>query len=151
MSRTDRYELDENDIIIGPTKSYAAGVPAVMVSLQRGIEQMGTARTVRMLSKLNQRNGFDCPNPTDLESMGLSVGERVDLVSELPLSDGAVEERRVQDFRLVPYPTPSGNAAAYYPETNPLVPLDYLAAQSKTPVSEAVTIRVVQRATEGIS
>ncbi|MET8427725.1 FdhF/YdeP family oxidoreductase [Nocardia sp. NPDC004860] len=90
-------------------------------------------------------------NPKDLDSMRLSAGERVDLVSEWPLPDGAVEERRVQDFRIVPYPTPSGNAAAYYPETNPLVPLDHVAAQSNTPVSKAVTIRVVSRTTEGIS
>jgi hypothetical protein len=41
-------------------------------------------------------------------------GDIVDLVSEF---DG--EERRATDFRVVPYPTPVGNAAAYYPETNP--------------------------------
>jgi len=43
---------------------------------------------------------------------------------------------------VVPYPTPPGNAAAYYPETNPLVPLDHVAAKSNTPVSKAVVIRL---------
>jgi hypothetical protein len=33
-------------------------------------------------------------------------------------------------------------AAAYYPETNALVPLDHVAARANTPVSKAVVIRV---------
>ena len=32
-----------------------------LVSLQRGLEQMGAVRTARTLARLNQRNGFDCP------------------------------------------------------------------------------------------
>jgi hypothetical protein len=43
---------------------------------------------------------------------------------------------------LRPPLTPRGNAAAYYPETNPLIPLDHVAAKSNTPVSKAVTIRL---------
>ena len=39
----------------------AAGVKAVMVSLQRGLEQMGPVRTAAALTRLNQRHGFDCP------------------------------------------------------------------------------------------
>ena len=34
---------------------------AVMVSLQRGFEQMGALRTAATLARLNQRKGFDCP------------------------------------------------------------------------------------------
>ena len=51
-------------------------------------------------------------------------------------------KRRVTDFRLTAYSTPRGNAAAYYPETNPLVPLDHVADTSNTPVSKAITIRL---------
>jgi hypothetical protein len=43
---------------------------------------------------------------------------------------------------VVGYSTPVGNAAAYYPETNPLVPLDHTAARSNTPVSKAIIIRL---------
>ena len=43
---------------------------------------------------------------------------------------------------MVPYSTPVGNAAAYYPETNPLVPLDHVAAKSNTPASKSVVIRL---------
>ncbi|MEX3652065.1 MULTISPECIES: FdhF/YdeP family oxidoreductase [Mycolicibacterium] len=76
-------------------------------------------------------------NPADLEAMGLEAGDRVDLVSEF---DG--QERRAKDFLIVEYSTPRGNAAAYYPETNPLVPLDHTARKSNTPVSKAVVIRL---------
>ncbi|WP_433762580.1 hypothetical protein [Nocardia sp. CA-135398] len=69
----------------------------------------------------------------------------MDLVSEWKLPDGSVEERRAEDFRLVPYPTPTGNAAAYYPETNPLVPLDHVATKSNTPVSKAIVVRLERR------
>jgi molybdopterin-dependent oxidoreductase alpha subunit len=81
-------------------------------------------------------------NPADIESLGLADGARVDLVSEYPAADGGIEERRAKDFLVVPYSTPVGNAAAYYPETNPLVPLDHTAKKSNTPVSKAVVIRV---------
>ncbi|OMB80305.1 FdhF/YdeP family oxidoreductase [Mycolicibacterium conceptionense] len=76
-------------------------------------------------------------NPADLDAMGLKAGDRVDLVSEF---DG--QERRAKDFLIVEYSTPKGNAAAYYPETNPLVPLDHTAKKSNTPVSKAVVIRL---------
>ncbi|MFD4292567.1 FdhF/YdeP family oxidoreductase [Rhodococcus sp. NPDC058532] len=78
----------------------------------------------------------------DLVELGLIDGSRVDIVSEWTAADGTVEERRVSDFRVVEYSTPKGNAAAYYPETNPLIPLDHVAAKSNTPVSKAVVVRL---------
>ncbi|UVT23621.1 FdhF/YdeP family oxidoreductase [Rhodococcus pyridinivorans] len=81
-------------------------------------------------------------NARDIDTLGFVPGQRVDLVSEWTRPDGTVEERRAEDFRLVPYPTPIGNVAAYYPETNPLVPLDHVARKSNTPVSKAITIRL---------
>lgn len=84
-------------------------------------------------------------HPDDIAQAGFSDGDRVDLVSEWPLPDGGVEEREATDFRLVSYPTPRGNAAAYYPETNPLIPLDHVARRSNTPVSKAVIVRLRRR------
>ncbi len=81
-------------------------------------------------------------HPEDVVELGFADGDLVDLVSEWTAPDGTVEERRVHGFRIVPYSTPRGNAAAYYPETNPLVPLDHVAAKSNTPVSKAITVRV---------
>ncbi|WP_167674657.1 FdhF/YdeP family oxidoreductase [Rhodococcus sp. B10] len=82
-------------------------------------------------------------NPADIESLGFRDGDRVDLVSEWTRPDGSVEERRADAFRIVAFATPVGNAAAYYPETNPLVPLDHVARKSNTPVSKAVVVRLV--------
>jgi molybdopterin-dependent oxidoreductase alpha subunit len=81
-------------------------------------------------------------NPADIDSFGLKAGDRVDLVSEFANGDGQLQERRAKDFMVVAYSTPVGNAAAYYPETNPLVPLDHTAAKSNTPVSKAIVIRL---------
>ncbi|MEN0136593.1 MAG: hypothetical protein AAGC80_15670, partial [Rhodococcus sp. (in: high G+C Gram-positive bacteria)] len=84
-------------------------------------------------------------NDHDLQTFGYTAGDRVDLISEWTRPDGSIEERRADDFKLVPYPTPVGNVAAYYPETNPLIPLDHVARESNTPVSKAVTIRLEAR------
>jgi anaerobic selenocysteine-containing dehydrogenase len=77
-------------------------------------------------------------HPDDIAEFGYTDGDLVDLISEF--SDGV--QRRVTGFRIVGYATPRGNAAAYYPETNPLVPLDHVAERSNTPVSKAVVIRL---------
>ena len=81
-------------------------------------------------------------NPSDIAAFGLTAGDRVDLISEFPAAGGSISERRAKNFLVVAYSTPPGNAAAYYPETNPLVPLDHVADKSNTPVSKAITIRL---------
>ncbi len=45
----------------GPPERWAAGVPAVAVSLRHGLGQMGARRTLATLRRLNQPDGFDCP------------------------------------------------------------------------------------------
>ncbi|GLW64256.1 formate dehydrogenase [Actinomadura rubrobrunea] len=77
-------------------------------------------------------------NPDDLEALGLADGETVDLVSEW--TDGV--ERRAPAFRIVAFPTARGCAAAYFPETNVLVPLDSTAEVSNTPTSKSVVVRL---------
>ncbi|HEY7719740.1 MAG TPA: hypothetical protein VH915_13345, partial [Pedococcus sp.] len=56
-------------------------------------------------------------------------------------------ERRAPAFRVVPYDQPRGCAAAYYPETNPLVPLDHTAEGSRTPASKSLVVRLAERGT----
>ncbi|MDP9182917.1 MAG: FdhF/YdeP family oxidoreductase [Actinomycetota bacterium] len=73
----------------------------------------------------------------DAASLGFADGDLVDLVSEW--SDG---DRRAPRFRLVVYPTARGCAAAYFPETNVLVPLDSTADTSGTPTSKSIVIRL---------
>ncbi|GAA4616820.1 FdhF/YdeP family oxidoreductase [Saccharopolyspora hordei] len=77
-------------------------------------------------------------NPADLEELGIADRARVDLVSVW--HDGV--ERRARDFRVVGYPTVRGAAAAYYPETNVLVPLDSVADISNTPTSKGIVVRL---------
>ena len=39
----------------------AAGIPAVTSSMKHGIQNMGLARSVKTLTMVNQKAGFDCP------------------------------------------------------------------------------------------
>ncbi|MDT0265069.1 FdhF/YdeP family oxidoreductase [Streptomyces sp. DSM 44915] len=80
--------------------------------------------------------------PADAAALGLADGQLVDLTSEW--TDGT--ERVAAGFRLTHYPTAPGCAAAYYPETNVLVPLDATAETSNTPVSKSVVIRLTPAA-----
>ncbi|MER5761124.1 FdhF/YdeP family oxidoreductase [Streptomyces sp. NPDC002082] len=79
-------------------------------------------------------------NPEDAAELGLADGSYTDLVGEW--RDGV--ERRAPGFRVVHYPTARGCAAAYYPETNVLVPLDSTADVSNTPASKSVVVRFEQ-------
>ncbi|SNB62424.1 oxidoreductase alpha (molybdopterin) subunit [Arboricoccus pini] len=75
-------------------------------------------------------------NKADRERLGFAEGAMVAMRTVSP--DG--QERRVGGFRLVDYDIPAGCAAAYYPETNPLVPLHRRALQSNTPTSKSVPV-----------
>ncbi len=77
-------------------------------------------------------------HPADITALGLHADQYVDLVSEW--TDGS--ERAAPSFRVVPYEQPRGCAAAYYPETNPLVPLESTAEGSNCPTSKSVIIRL---------
>jgi molybdopterin-dependent oxidoreductase alpha subunit len=80
-------------------------------------------------------------NPDDLASLGFADGDMVDLVSEWPGDD----DRRAPEFRVVAYPTARGCCAAYFPETNVLVPLGSTADVSNTPTSKSVVVRLERR------
>lgn len=77
-------------------------------------------------------------NEEDIRRLGFEPGDRVDLVT---LWDDGLE-RRVNGFELVAYDVPAGQAAAYYPETNPLVPLDSYGERTFTPTSKFVAIKL---------
>jgi molybdopterin-dependent oxidoreductase alpha subunit len=79
-------------------------------------------------------------NPDDMLELGIAERELVDLVSEW--DDG---ERRADAFAVVPFDLPRRCAATYFPEANPLVPLDSVADRSRTPTSKSVVIRIEKR------
>ncbi len=73
----------------------------------------------------------------DLARLGLKAGSLVDIHSLW--HDG---ERSVLGFTLVEYDIPPGCLASYFPETNPLVPLDHVAERSGTPASKSIPVRL---------
>jgi anaerobic selenocysteine-containing dehydrogenase len=74
-------------------------------------------------------------NADDMHDRGIEEGHTVDLVSHY-----GSERRRADRFKAVPYPIPRGCAAAYYPETNVLVPVQSVAVGSNQPASKSIVI-----------
>lgn len=79
-------------------------------------------------------------NPEDMKKIALRRLDSVDLTSHY---DGTI--RRARNFLVIPYRIPSGNLAAYYPETNVLVPYNHFADKSQTPISKSVIVKIVKR------
>ena len=75
-------------------------------------------------------------HPLDIADRGLKPDARVDLTSVW--EDGATREAK--DFRVQEYDIPRGCAAAYFPETNVLVPLNAFTAKSQTPLSKWIPV-----------
>ncbi|WP_160287228.1 FdhF/YdeP family oxidoreductase [Pseudomonas knackmussii] len=85
-------------------------------------------------------------NENDIRRLGFEPGDKVDLVA-LWEDD---RERRVSGFTLVAYDMPEGQAAAYYPETNPLVPLESYGERTFTPTSKFIAIKVEKASPDGL-
>ncbi|MCW2798471.1 molybdopterin dinucleotide binding domain-containing protein, partial [Nocardioides sp.] len=83
-------------------------------------------------------------NPLDLAMLGLKAGEWVDITSVW--DDGV--ERRADRFMLVDYDIPRGCLGAYYPETNPLVPLGSVADGAGTPTSKSIPVLLQRSAVQ---
>lgn len=84
-------------------------------------------------------------NAADIAALGMKAGDWVDL--ESLCEDGV--ERIARRFLLVEYDIPQGCLAAYYPETNPLVPLGSFADESRTPTSKSVPVIITAHALDG--
>ena len=76
-------------------------------------------------------------NPEDMATRNLQKRELVHLKSAY---NGI--ERTAHQFLAIPYDIPKGNCAAYFPETNLLIPIDQFADKSRTPISKSVIITV---------
>jgi len=48
----------------------------------------------------------------------------------------------VRGFKARPYSIPRGSIGAYYPETNPLLPLAHHDLKSKTPAAKSIPVLV---------
>jgi len=78
-------------------------------------------------------------NAEDRTCRGLEAGSRVALET---ISDDGID-RRVEGLTLLDYPMARGSVAGYYPELNPLLPLDYHDKTSGTPAAKSIPVRVV--------
>ncbi|MFT6796541.1 MAG: molybdopterin-dependent oxidoreductase alpha subunit [Maribacter sp.] len=79
-------------------------------------------------------------NQADMTAQHLKKLEIVDLVSNYDHI-----ERRAEQFLVVPYNIPEGNVAAYFPETNMIIPYNHFADYSNTPISKSVIVGVEKR------
>ncbi|HVV48586.1 MAG TPA: FdhF/YdeP family oxidoreductase [Polyangia bacterium] len=74
-------------------------------------------------------------NAEDMRDRGIDARAEIDIVSHFQ-----GETRRAPRFRAVPYEIPRGCAAAYYPETNVLVPVGAVAEGSNQPASKSIVV-----------
>ncbi len=81
-------------------------------------------------------------NSDDISALQLSAGDKVDIEALWP--DDII--RKVSNFTVVEYAIPSGNAAAYFPEANPLVALANYGDFSFTPSSKSIAIVITPAA-----
>jgi molybdopterin-dependent oxidoreductase alpha subunit len=83
-------------------------------------------------------------NEADIAAQGFRGGEFVDLTTAI--DEGT--ERVVRGLRIVPYNIPKGCVGAYFPETNPLVPLSHHDKQAHTPGYKAIPVRASRSANQ---
>lgn len=76
-------------------------------------------------------------NEADMKHQNLEKRSVVNLHSDY---DG--KRRTAEKFLVIPYDIPQGNTAAYFPETNVLVPIDQFADDSQTPISKSIRITI---------
>ncbi|GAB2688585.1 FdhF/YdeP family oxidoreductase [Aliiglaciecola aliphaticivorans] len=77
-------------------------------------------------------------NKEDIADLGMHSGQKVTIRSHWPNDQASIRE--VTDFALVEYAIPKGCAAAYYPETNDLIPIGSVADKSNTPAYKSIVI-----------
>jgi len=78
-------------------------------------------------------------NPADLAARGLEHGDLVDIETI-----AAGRQLRFEKITAIEYEIAPGSVAAYYPEANRLVPLNYIDEDSGTPSYKSVPVRVVR-------
>ncbi|WP_427306140.1 FdhF/YdeP family oxidoreductase [Cupriavidus sp. H39] len=80
-------------------------------------------------------------NAADLAARGLEHGDLVDIETIV-----VGRQLRFDKLTAIEYEIAPGSVAAYYPEANKLVPLDYIDEDSGTPSYKSVPVRVVRSA-----
>jgi len=76
-------------------------------------------------------------NEADMRARGIAEGDLVEIES---LADD--NRRVVGGFWAKPHSIAAGSVGAYYPETNPLLPLAYHDVKSGTPAAKSIPVLV---------
>lgn len=74
-------------------------------------------------------------NPKDIEKEGWKPLDYIDVHS---LFKG--EKRSVYQFKIIPYDIPQNCLMGYFPELNPLVPIDQISPEAHTPASKSLVV-----------
>ncbi|WP_329810001.1 FdhF/YdeP family oxidoreductase [Stenotrophomonas sp. SMYL8] len=72
----------------------------------------------------------------------LARGLEKEALVSLETISGDGMQRRIEGLTLLDYPMPRGALAGYYPELNPLLPLDYYDRVSGTPAAKSIPVRM---------
>lgn len=117
-----KFEIPENHLLLTSIRSHDQFNTTIygFGDRYRGIH--GTRRVILM-------------NPEDIRNRDYKAGQVVDITSFY--IDGT---RTAKRFIIVPYPIPNGCVATYFPEANPLIPIDSKAEKSNTPTSKSVIV-----------
>ncbi|RMO53799.1 Oxidoreductase alpha subunit [Pseudomonas savastanoi pv. glycinea] len=84
-------------------------------------------------------------NPQDIERLGLKAGDYIEFQTALD----PTTTRRAAGFKVIPYDVPQGCCAAYYPETNGLLPLANRDKHGNTPAAKSIPVNLVRMSSEG--
>lgn len=76
-------------------------------------------------------------NAEDLASHGLAHGDQVDIETV-----SSSRRLRLENITAIEYNIARGSVAAYYPEANVLVPLDYIDKECGTPSYKSIPVRI---------
>lgn len=75
------------------------------------------------------------------DRLARGLGKEAQVSLETISEDGV--QRRIDGLTVLDYPMPRGAVAGYYPELNPLLPLDHHDRISGTPAAKSIPVRVV--------
>ncbi len=144
-SRTFQTESGKAEFVVSPIEALQVPSDHLILQTLRSHDQFNTT----IYGTSDRYRGIEggrrvvFVHRDDIARLGHADGDIVDLVTHWEDDD---IERIAPDFRIVEYSTPRGCAAAYYPETNLLVPLDSTAESSNCPTSKSVIVRLLPRA-----
>jgi molybdopterin-dependent oxidoreductase alpha subunit len=82
-------------------------------------------------------------NADDLAANGIEHGDTIDVETVMPSADAPSGEGRwLLGYTAIAYDIARGSVAAYYPEANCLLPLEYHDPHSGTPAYKSVPVRI---------